>query len=255
VSGTRFAQADFPWSNLFPLSLSAAGCPTLFEDFTGTTGLSDFPRSFIIGVRLRLSMRPKHLPLWRTRISRFPCECFGTCAGSVTTRTRMPLAISAHTMLPSATPYGVGVPEEEIFAAEYRPAPSLSTLQSRPHEQLRMTRSQCGSLNLHCMKLSFTTPRRFTGAQGEFHVPQPGKMSVYKLFNWRDSAADTIQQTVQAFLELGEAVATRWIQTRKGVMLLQMVPDTTHPARSTSSIGSATTGTCSRSRVRRPVHL
>ena len=25
-----------------------------------------------------------------------------------------------------------------------------------------------------------------------------GKMSVYKLFNWRDSAADTIQQTVQA---------------------------------------------------------
>ena len=51
-----------------------------------------------------------------------------------------------------------------------------------------------------------------------------GKMSVYKLFNWRDSAADTIQQTVQAFLELGEAVATRWIQTRKGVMLLQMVP-------------------------------
>ncbi len=52
-----------------------------------------------------------------------------------------------------------------------------------------------------------------------------GKMSVYKLFNWRDSAADTIQQTVQSFLELGEAVATRWIQTRKGVMLLQMVPD------------------------------
>ena len=51
-----------------------------------------------------------------------------------------------------------------------------------------------------------------------------GKMSVYKLFNWRDSAANSIQQTVQAFLELGEAVATRWIQTHKGVMLLQMVP-------------------------------
>ena len=52
-----------------------------------------------------------------------------------------------------------------------------------------------------------------------------GKMSAYKLFNWRDSAANTILETVQAFLELGEAVATRWIQTRKGVMLLQMVPD------------------------------
>ena len=51
-----------------------------------------------------------------------------------------------------------------------------------------------------------------------------GKMSAYKLFNWRDRAANTILETVQAFLELGEAVATRWIQTRKGVMLLQMVP-------------------------------
>ena len=52
-----------------------------------------------------------------------------------------------------------------------------------------------------------------------------GKMSVYKLFNWRDSAANTVQQTVSAFLELGEAIATRWIQTGKGVMLLQMVPN------------------------------
>ena len=51
-----------------------------------------------------------------------------------------------------------------------------------------------------------------------------GKMSAYKLFNWRDRAANTILETVQAFLELGEAVATRWIQTHKGVMLLQMVP-------------------------------
>src|ERR1035441_8952310 len=43
----------------------------------------------------------------------------------------------------------------------------LSTLRSRPHERLRMTRSQCGSLNLHCMKLSFTTPRRFLPAHKE----------------------------------------------------------------------------------------
>jgi hypothetical protein len=31
----------------------------------------------------------------------------------------MRLAISAHTMLPSASPYDVGVPEKDIFAAEY----------------------------------------------------------------------------------------------------------------------------------------
>lgn len=52
-----------------------------------------------------------------------------------------------------------------------------------------------------------------------------GKMSAYKLFNWRDSAAPTIQHTVSEFLKLGEAVATRWIQTPKGVLLLQMAPE------------------------------
>jgi len=38
-------------------------------------------------------------------------------------------------------------------------------------------------------------------------------------------AAGTIEQTVSAFLEIGEAIATRWIQTSKGVLLLQMVAD------------------------------
>lgn len=52
-----------------------------------------------------------------------------------------------------------------------------------------------------------------------------GNMSAHKMFNWRDRAASTIQQTVSAFLEVGEAIATRWIQTPKGVLLLQMVPD------------------------------
>jgi hypothetical protein len=50
-------------------------------------------------------------------------------------------------------------------------------------------------------------------------------MSAYKMFNWRDQAASSVEQTVVAFLEVGEAVATRWIQTAKGVLLLQMVPD------------------------------
>ncbi len=31
----------------------------------------------------------------------------------------MRLAISAHSMVPSASPYGVGVPEDDSFAAEY----------------------------------------------------------------------------------------------------------------------------------------
>lgn len=51
-----------------------------------------------------------------------------------------------------------------------------------------------------------------------------GKMSVYKMFDWRDRACDSLQQTVDEFLALGEAIATRWIQTTKGLMLLQMAP-------------------------------
>ena len=73
-----------------------------------------------------------------------------------------------------------------------------------------------------------------------------GKMSAYKLFNWRDRAANTILETVQAFLELGEAVATRWIQTHKGVMLLQMVPgDNASPRRSSAGRD----GVCHQARV------
>jgi len=52
-----------------------------------------------------------------------------------------------------------------------------------------------------------------------------GKMSACKMFNGRDDAADSIEQTVAAFLALGDAIATRWIETRKGVLVLQMAPD------------------------------
>jgi hypothetical protein len=52
-----------------------------------------------------------------------------------------------------------------------------------------------------------------------------GKMSITKMFNCRDDAAGSIEQIVTAFLELGDAIATRWIETRKGVLVLQMVPD------------------------------
>jgi hypothetical protein len=52
-----------------------------------------------------------------------------------------------------------------------------------------------------------------------------GKMTVHQLFDWRSRASDSIQQTVAEFLELGDAIATRWIQTAKGLMLLQMAPE------------------------------
>src|SRR5258708_25373603 len=52
-----------------------------------------------------------------------------------------------------------------------------------------------------------------------------GKMTVHPMFDWRNRASDSIQQTVSEFLEVGEAIATRWIQTAKGLMLLQMAPE------------------------------
>lgn len=55
--------------------------------------------------------------------------------------------------------------------------------------------------------------------------PSLGKMSAHEILNWREQAAGTTDEIVAAFLQIGEAIATRWIETRKGVLLLQMVPD------------------------------
>src|SRR5437870_4347426 len=50
----------------------------------------------------------------------------------------------------------------------------LSTLHPRRHRRKCMTRSQCGALLLHCMKLSFTTPCRLLPAHRN-HEPQPSE--------------------------------------------------------------------------------
>lgn len=52
-----------------------------------------------------------------------------------------------------------------------------------------------------------------------------GKMSASTIFDCRNDTASSIEQIVAAFLELGDAIATRWIETRKGVLILQMVSD------------------------------
>lgn len=54
--------------------------------------------------------------------------------------------------------------------------------------------------------------------------PSLGKLSAYKILDWQDRGVSSIDQTVAAFLEIGEAIAARWIQTAKGLLLLQMVP-------------------------------
>jgi hypothetical protein len=83
--------------------------------------------------------------------------------------------------------------------------------------------------------------------------PSLGKMSAYKMFNWRDRAASSVEQTVVAFLEIGEAIATRWIQTAKGVLLLQMVPDIGSNLRLRSAARAMVHAVVRR--LRRPIHL
>lgn len=52
-----------------------------------------------------------------------------------------------------------------------------------------------------------------------------GKMTVYHQFSWREQPCDSIQQIVAAFLRIGEATAIRWIETSKGILLLQAAPE------------------------------
>ena len=53
-----------------------------------------------------------------------------------------------------------------------------------------------------------------------------GRMSVSHVFDWRNQSCNTIQETIEQFLKMGnegEQVPARWIQTAKGVMILQMI--------------------------------
>lgn len=53
-----------------------------------------------------------------------------------------------------------------------------------------------------------------------------GEMSVYHLFDWRNRAGSPVHAIVDTFLkdgDVGEHVAARWVETPKGVMILQMM--------------------------------
>jgi len=72
------------------------------------------------------------------------------------------LAISICYVLPSVHLDAVGTPKLTCFRGSipglHVPLP---TLRAPPYGSTRMARGQCDSLCLHCMKLSFTTFRRF----------------------------------------------------------------------------------------------
>ena len=140
----------------------------LFGSFPGTIGLSDFPRSFIAVV---LPWDSQHGPqghLLRPNVgppgSRMRSFC--TCSGSLTTQG---LATSRDSDVANIAFRFCGQRRHpkvyNIFRGSIAlPALPLPTLRLYPYEDKRMTRGRCGSLSLHRMELSSTTPRRFLPA-------------------------------------------------------------------------------------------
>src|SRR6266704_3081703 len=127
-----FCCSEFPGAKPLPSVLSAAAVLALFEDFSGTIGLSDFPGWFIIGLRPETSRHvPSRALLGPTWDLPVPIRSASVRAQGLRPRgTPLHLALAMHRMLPSASRQGVGIPELGCFAAQY-PGPyfPLSTLQ------------------------------------------------------------------------------------------------------------------------------
>ena len=76
----------FPLASPLPSTVSASGCPDLFDGFPGTTELSDFPSPFIIDVDPEgfLDAVCSTIATDDYGISRFPCEMRPCMPGSQT---------------------------------------------------------------------------------------------------------------------------------------------------------------------------
>jgi hypothetical protein len=165
----------FPLARSLPSTSSAGplGRP-LFEGFLGTMKRSDSLHPCITGVSLRfpvrtwsVSARPDAGP------PGFRAQCFHACQRSST-----PPGPS------TPRPNGVSGVAFRVFGARRHPEIArfrgsilclhlpLSTLRRRRYRRLRMTRGQCGWLDLHCQGLApFTTvpacPGAYPNARGE----------------------------------------------------------------------------------------
>src|SRR6266545_7683427 len=173
----------FPLASPLPSTASLASGSALFGGFAGTMGLSDFPWPYIIGVRpwtfrcglgFTLSQTDTGSPGFRSR-------CLRACAGSQTApgpkASRDTDASSLAFRLVQERRH-LGVATACAMVVQFRGSIPrlhvlLSTLHPYPCGPRYMTRRQCGSLLLHCMKLSFTTPCRLLPAHlNDWNVPR-----------------------------------------------------------------------------------
>ena len=136
----------------------------LFESFPGNMGLSDFPRSFIAVLLPWDSQRgpQAHLPRPNMGPPGSRVRSFRACLGSLTTQG--PATSCDNDAADIAFRFCGQRRHPKVYhifrGSIALPALPLSTLRLYPYEDKRMTRGQCGSLHLHCMELSSTTPHR-----------------------------------------------------------------------------------------------
>src|ERR671932_255612 len=165
-----FCWRGFPLVSRLPSTPSSVGRPTSFGGFVGTPRLSDFPEPCIIGVRL-LAFRcgPRlHRPWAALGSPGSRAWCCRACAGSLTARGPPTscagdvVGVAFRSSLQRRRPEGW-----DFRGCIPGPHVPLSTLRRCPHGQRRTTRGRRGSLLLHRMTLSFTTPCRFRPAHKE----------------------------------------------------------------------------------------
>src|ERR671918_1243568 len=160
-----FCWLGFPLARPLPSISSAADRSALFGDFAGTTGLSDCPCPFIVGVCPWTSRRG---PLvHRQRADRGSpgsrARCVRACTGSLTARDSIASCRYDASDMAFRLPPRRRRPEGAFFRGCIPGLPvPLSTLRGRP----RMTRGRCGPLTLHRTTLASATPRRFNPAHG-----------------------------------------------------------------------------------------
>jgi hypothetical protein len=139
----------------------------LFAGFLGTMKLSDslhpcvtvVPRGFTVRTWRSLARPDAGPPGFRT-------QCFCPCRGLRPRRVRLRLTLTASTMLPSACSERVGTRDKRRFRGSILCLDiPLSTLRAYRYRYTRMTRGQCGWLDLHCLGLApFTTVPACPGA-------------------------------------------------------------------------------------------
>jgi hypothetical protein len=145
---------------------SGSGRPSPFAGFPATMKGSDFSSPCITGWLSTFPMRARlYWPWPEARSPGSRARSLHTCWGLRPRRAGQPLALARPSVLPSAQ-CTVSASRGCCFRGSI---PSLcaplSTLRQSPHGHQRMTRGQCGSLDLHWQRLALFTPCRSPGAR------------------------------------------------------------------------------------------